>query len=100
VSSAPKSTTAKKARVKKEVVSSTLASPSKVTKKRSLKKTTMASDAEYFESLVENDRMLKGEDEESMDYKLVDEEQKEQTGYIDVGDVFYNTKDEDEDGFY
>jgi hypothetical protein len=86
---AAKSTPAK-ARTKKEVGSGTNTTPSKVTKKRTPKKSSKVTDAELFGTVADDDEMLKGEQDikdEGMGHGY---SHGEQFGYYDDEDDFYD----------
>lgn len=84
-----------KGRAKKEkaIGSGTNKTPSKVTKKCSPKKSSKATEAEFFGALADDDELLKPEEEEGMVYGNAGDEK---NGHFDDGDVFYSVKDEDE----
>lgn len=89
------STSSRKASVKKEVGSGTNKNPSKVTKKRTPKKTSKAAEAEFFGNLAEeDDEILKAKKEEDMDDAEVFEDL---NSGLDAHDGFYHV-DQDEDG--
>ena len=102
-SATPKSTTPKKPRSKKEVGSGTNKTPSKVTKKRSPKKTNKTADEDFFGNLADDDEFPKAEDKEGMDYKSIYEDNDhyhdEMSSRYDDGVAFYDANNENESIF-